>query len=163
MAHLEVPPAPNGGDSGHDSTRSTSERQQTTGNPGFDSNDLRFNFNLPKPLSHNKSVPSFRDERIYHLQVDEGRRSRSHSEPLTREAVKIAQELRRASDLFNTNYEALTPVRKEFNTRRYDKSRRITLGGSGGELLRQEVSQALRANMDMFPGYNPIPPEGTPV
>ena len=156
MDHLES----TAGSSGHNNSRSATEGQETLGVPKNDSNNSRFNFDFHKPLSHNKSVPSFMDERIYYLQVDEGRRSRSHSEPLTREAVKIAQELRKASDLFNTTYETFSPVRRE---RRRDKSRRITLGGSGGEMLRQEVNQALRANRDSFPGFNPIPPEGTPV
>lgn len=136
------------------------EEKQTAKNTENDNDDLHFNFNVPRPLGHNRSVPSFLDERLQYLQVDEGRRSRSHSEPLTREAVKIAQELRKVSDLFNTNYQALTPVRKEFESRRRDKSRRITLGGSQGDSLRHEVNQALRAS-----GYsvNPTPPEGTPV
>ena len=136
------------------------EEKQTAKNTENDSEELQFNFNVPRPLGHNRSVPSFLDERLQYLQVDEGRRSRSHSEPLTREAVKIAQELRKVSDLFNTNYQALTPVRKEFESKRRDKSRRITLGGSQGDSLRHEVNQALRAS-----GYsvNPTPPEGTPV
>lgn len=136
------------------------EEKQTAKNTENDSEDLQFNFNVPRPLGHNRSVPSFLDERLQYLQVDEGRRSRSHSEPLTREAVKIAQELRKVSDLFNTNYQALTPVRKGFEIRRRDKTRRITLGGSQGDSLRHEVTQALRAS-----GYsvNPTPPEGTPV
>ena len=163
MAHLESSPDENY-NSGCDVSWSIAETEQTTGNPENDSSgDLRFNFDSHKPLSYTKSVPSFLGERIHHLQVVEGRRSRSHSEPMTREALKIAQELRKASDLFNTNYEALSPVRREFVSRQRYKSRRITLGGSGGESLRQEVHQALQANMGNFPGYNPIPPEGTPV
>lgn len=163
-AHFEAGLPDQNYNSGRDVSRSTAETEQTTENPESDScNDLRFNFDSHKPLSYTKSVPSFLGERIHHLQLGEGRRSRSHSEPLTREALKIAQELRKASDLFNTNYEAFSPVRKEFVIRRRDKSRRITLGGSGGESLRQEVHQALQANKDNFPGYNPIPPEGTPV
>lgn len=164
MAYLKSSSTADGNhNSGSDVSRSTAEKKQTKGNPDQDGNDLRFNFDLQKPPSYNKSVPSFLDERIFHLQMDEGRRSRSHSEPLTREAVMIAQQLRKASDLFNTNYETFSPVRREFDTKRRGKSRRITLGGSVGESLRQEVNQALLANRDSFPGFNPIPPEGTPV
>ena len=164
MAHLENRSSSQDWKEQAGHSRSNNEGQQTTENPATGSDNLRFNFNVHRPLSHNKSVPSFKDERIYQLQViDEGRRSRSHSEPLTREAAIIAQQLRKASDLFNTNYETLIPERRrEFVRRRWDRSRRVTVGGTGGESLRQEINQALRANGGMF-GYNPTPPEGTPV
>lgn len=105
------------------------------------------------------------------MQAEEldGRRSRSHSEPLTREAVKIAQELRRASDLFITNYELSTSptTKREFSHYRKSSSRRITVGGSGGDALRQELSQMLQSNGDAkrfeFMDPNPLPLEGTPV
>lgn len=127
--------------------------------PGSSSNSHR-------PLRHTSSVPHFgiEERRIHLLQVEEfdGRRSRSHSEPLTLEAVKIAQKLRKASDLFATNYEISSPtVKREFNSYRRHKSRRITLAGSGGESLRQEVNQALAyRDVSML---DPLPPEGTPV
>ena len=124
---------------------------------GTNNDDSRFNFDGHKPLHYTQSAPSFRDERL----LLDGRRSRSQSEPLTRDAVKIAMELRKASDLFNTNY-LLSPVRRSFAKTR-EKSRRITVGGAVGESLRQEVNEALNANMDSFPGYNPVSPEGTPV
>ena len=116
-----------------------------------------------KPLHHTSSVPHFgiEERRIHLLQVEEfdGRRSRSHSEPLTREAVKIAQELRRASDLFCTNYEISSPtVKREFQSYRRGSSRRVTVAGSGGESLRNELHQMLAER-----GLNPLPLEGTPV
>ena len=123
--------------------------------------------NSHRPIHHTRSVPQFgaEERRIHALQAEEldGRRSRSHSEPLTREALKIAQELRKVSDLFNTNYETSSPtLTRGFSYRRY-KSRRVTLAGSGGETLRQELNQML-GNMDpsIFDN-NPLPPEGTPV
>lgn len=117
-----------------------------------------------KPIHHTSSVPHFgiEERRIHRLQVDEfdGRRSRSHSEPLTREAVKIAQELRKASDLFNTNYEVSSPtVKRGFRSYPHDKSRRATL--AGGESLRQEINQVLGNKYASM--WNPLPPEGTPV
>ena len=147
-------------ESHHDVSNSSHHEQETNGNKS--NGDLRFNFNVHKPLQYTKSTPSFvKDERLHFLR-DEGRRSRSQSEPLTREAVKIAEELRRASDLFNTSYEASSPTRRASFKKR-EKSRRITVGGSAGESLRQEVNEAIRANSGSFPGYNPVPPEGTPV
>ena len=123
--------------------------------------------NSHRPIHQTRSVPQFgvEERRIHALQAAEldGRRSRSHSEPLTREALKIAHELRKVSDLFNTNYEISSPtLRRGFSYRR-GKSRRVTLGGSGGESLRQEVNQMM-GNMDrsIFDS-NPLPPEGTPV
>lgn len=127
--------------------------------------------NSHRPIHYTRSVPQFIEERrIHHLQVEEldGRRSRSHSEPLTREAVKIAQQLRQASDLFNTNYEysSSPTTKREFSHYRKNSSRRITVGGTGGEKLRQELHKMLRANgngdVSMFDS-NPLPLEGTPV
>lgn len=123
--------------------------------------------NSHRPIHHTRSVPQFgvEERRIHALQAEEldGRRSRSHSEPLTREALKIASELRKVSDLFNTNYEISSPTLKRGFSYRRGKSRRVTLAGSGGESLRQEVNQMLD-NMDrsIFDS-NPLPPEGTPV
>ena len=123
--------------------------------------------NSHRPIHHTRSEPRFGVEgrRIHALQAEEldGRRSRSHSEPLTREALKIAQELRKVSDLFNTNYEISSPTLKSAFSYRRGTSRRVTLAGSGGESLRQEVNQML-GNMDpsIFDS-NPLPPEGTPV
>jgi len=123
--------------------------------------------NSHRPIHHTRSVPQFGVEgrRIHALQAEEldGRRSRSHSEPLTREALKIAQELRKVSDLFNTNYEISSPTLKSGFSYRRDKSRRVTVAGSGGESLRQELNQML-GNMDpsIFDDH-PLPPEGTPV
>lgn len=116
-----------------------------------------------RPLHHTSSVPQFgiEERRIHRLQLEEfdGRRSRSHSEPLTREAVKIAQELRRASDLFCTIYEVSSPtVKREFQSSRRGSSRRVTVGGAGGESLRNELHQMLAER-----GLNPLPLEGTPV
>lgn len=130
--------------------------------PGSSSN------NSHRPLHHTSSVPHFgiEERRIHLLQVEEldGRRSRSHSEPLTLEAVKIAQRLRKASDLFATYYEISSPtVKREFSNYRRDKSRRITLAGSGGESLRQEVNQALAYRPRDVSMFDPLPPEGTPV
>ena len=123
--------------------------------------------NSHRPIHHTRSVPRFfvEERRIHTLQFEEldGRRSRSHSEPLTREALKIAQELRKVSDLFNTNYEISSPTLKSGFRYRRDKSRRVTLAGSGGESLRQELNQML-SNMDTSTfDDNPLPPEGTPV
>lgn len=142
----------------------------TEGTPG--ELGSRSSSNSHRPIHYTQSVPTFIEERrIHHLQAEEldGRRSRSHSEPLTREAVKIAQELRRASDLFITNYE-LSPsptTKREFSHYRKSSSRRITVGGSGGDALRQELSQMLQSNGDAkrfeFLDPNPLPLEGTPV
>ena len=123
--------------------------------------------NSHRPIHQTRSVPQFgaEERRIHALQAEEfdGRRSRSHSEPLTREALKIAHELRKVSDLFNTNYEISSPTLKSAFSYRRGTSRRVTLAGSGGETLRQEVNQML-GNMDpsIFDS-NPLPPEGTPV
>ena len=123
--------------------------------------------NSHRPIHHTRSFPHFgvEEKRIHALQAEEldGRRSRSHSEPLTREALKIAQELRKVSDLFNTNYEMSSPTLKRGFSYRRDKSRRVTVAGSEGESLRQELNQML-GNMDTSTfDDNPLPPEGTPV
>jgi len=123
--------------------------------------------NSHKPIHQTRSVPHFgvEERRIQALQAEEfdGRRSRSHSEPLTREALKIAQELRKVSDLFYTNYEISSPTMKRGFIYRRDKNRRVTLAGSGGESLRQELNQMLgKMDTSMFEN-NPLPPEGTPV
>lgn len=143
----------------HDGNTSTEPAENGEPKSAKDTNndDSRFNFDGRKPLHYTQSAPSFRDERL----LLDGRRSRSQSEPLTRDAVKIAMELRRASDLFNTNYLS-SPVRKSFAKTR-EKSRRITVAGADGESLRQEVNEAMKANIDSFYRHNPISPEGTPV
>ena len=123
--------------------------------------------NSHRPIHHTRSEPrfGFEERRIHAIQAEEvdGRRSRSHSEPLTRDALKIAQQLRKVSDLFNTNYEMSSPTSKTGFSYRRNTSRRVTLAGSGGESLRQELNQML-GNMDptIFDS-NPLPPEGTPV
>lgn len=143
----------------HDGNTSTEPAENGEQKSAKDTNndDSRFNFDGHKPLHYTKSAPSFRDERL----LLDGRRSRSQSEPLTRDAIKIAMELRKASDLFNTNYLS-SPVRKSFAKTR-EKSRRITVAGADGESLRQEVNEAMKANIDSFYRHNPISPEGTPV
>lgn len=128
--------------------------------------------NSHRPIHYTQSVPKFIEERrIHHLQTEEldGRRSRSHSEPLTRDAIKIAHELRRASDLFNTNYELSSSptTKRDFSHYRKSSSRRITVAGSGGDVLRQELDQLFQSNGNVqsftFKDPNPLPPEGTPV
>lgn len=152
------------------SMNSTEGAAATEENPGYLLAPESSSNNSHKPLHHTRSEPQFlcEEKRIRDLQVEEfeGRRSRSHSEPLTREAIKIAQELRKVSDLFNTNYELVSSptTKREFNSYRKEKSRRVTVAGSGGESLRQELNQVLRAHGD-FSTFDPIPlpPEGTPV
>lgn len=143
----------------HDGNTSTEPAENGEQKSAEDTNndDSRFNFDVHKPLHYTQSAPSFRDERM----LLDGRRSRSQSEPLTRDAIKIAMELRRASDLFNTNYLS-SPVRMSFAKTR-EKSRRVTVAGADGESLRQEVNEAMKANIDSFYRHNPISPEGTPV
>lgn len=143
----------------HDGNTSTEPAENGEQKSAKDTNndDSRFNFDGRKPLHYTQSAPSFRDERL----LLDGRRSRSQSEPLTRDAINIAMELRRASDLFNTNYLS-SPVRMSFAKTR-EKSRRVTVAGADGESLRQEVNEAMKANIDSFYRHNPISPEGTPV
>lgn len=163
MADFEIPGirTANGSMSTNEGSSATDENPGAQLAPGSSSN------NSHRPIHHTRSVPHFgiEERRIHLLQAEEldGRRSRSHSEPLTREALKIAQELRKVSDLFNTNYEISSPTLKRgFSYRRY-KSRRVTLAGSGGESLRQEVNQMLGDRNPSIFDDNPLPPEGTPV
>ena len=162
MADFEIPGirTSNGSMNSNEGASATDENPGTQLASGSSSNSH-------KPIHHTRSVPYFdvEERRIHRLQAEEldGRRSRSHSEPLTREALKIAQELRKVSDLFNTNYEISSPTLKRgYSYRRY-KTRRVTLAGSGGESLRQELNQMLGNRDPSIFEKNPLPPEGTPV
>ena len=117
-----------------------------------------------KPLHYTQSMPIIAEERRNeHLQLYEGKRSRSQSEPLSREAVKIAHQLRRASDLFNISYDV--PTCRSPTTRSgmsaHSKHRRITVSGYDGESLAQEVRQALTATTNECSPASPL--DGTPV
>ncbi|XP_068688920.1 uncharacterized protein [Montipora foliosa] len=138
----------------HDVSNSSHHEQETNGNKSND--DLRFNFNVHKPFHYTKSTPSFKDERLHFLR-DKGRCSGSQSGPLTWKIGEIAEEIRRMGDSLNTSsmYTAFSPTRRA-SIKKREKSRHITVGGSAGELV-------WRAFMDSFPGYNPVPLEGTPV
>ena len=69
----------------------------------------------------------------------DGQRSRSHSAPLTLEALAIAKELQRVSDQFNTKYFQ----KKKSSEHRKDKQRRKTIAAYERASIQQEFDRLL--------------------
>ena len=71
--------------------------------------------------------------------VLDGQRSRSHSAPLTMEALAIAKELQKVSDKFNSSY----MYRKRGNEHRKDKQRRKTVSACERSAIQREFDRSL--------------------
>ena len=71
--------------------------------------------------------------------MDDGQRSRSHSEPLTMEALVIAKELQKVSDQLNFKY----MVRKKGREHRKDKQRRKTVASYQRDSIQYEFDSSL--------------------
>ena len=107
-----------------------------------------------KLLSYTKSSPAFHSMEYLEVQQvqqlgSDGQRSRSSSAPLTREALKVAQDLRKASDNF---------VKAKLGVQATRKRRRITLGSFMSSSIEKEVNQAT-----INEGNDISPLHGTPV
>lgn len=141
MAELQEP------EISHSKTRSE-DSGSSTGKPG----------QQHKPLHLTKSDPSFRGSSpMLNVEEFEGRKSRSQSAPLSIEAVQVARQLKRASDLFHDNY-VLGEKKK------IERRRRLTVSGSHGESLQNDIRMALGLkgiNANRHSLGSPL--EGTPV
>jgi hypothetical protein len=111
---------------------------------------LQLTSNTHKPLHATKSSPAFRSMEYLEVQQAEfeGNRSRSSSAPLSAEAVTVARELRKASDIF---------LKAKSGA---GKKRRRTLASILSPSIEKEVAHAIR-ECDEYPEL-PIY-EGTPV
>ncbi|EDO42915.1 predicted protein [Nematostella vectensis] len=121
-----------------------------------DTNSVTLRIKSPRdktPLHYTKSTPSFRSREYLDAvenSNDEGRRSRSTSMPLSIEAVKVAKELRRVSDIFSQ--EKRWPVRRK---------RRSTIGSYLAHQVQKEVQKSQSGSEENLHYHLPL--EGTPV
>lgn len=72
-------------------------------------------------------------------QLMDGQRSRSHSAPLTMEALVIAKELQKVSDQFNLKY----MYRKKGREHRKDKERRKTVAAYQRDSIQYEFDRSI--------------------
>lgn len=130
---------------------------ESTVTPGHEGNPnqekTKLNLNTHKVLHATKSSPTFRSMEYLetqHLEF-EGKRSRSSSAPMSVEAVTVARELRKASDVFVTS-------RHRGRTRK----RRSTLGSILSPSIQKEVAQAIK-ECEEYPEQGSNSDLGTPV
>ena len=109
-----------------------------------------------KPLHLTKSDPSLRS-RLRHQDPFDGRRSRSQSVPLTAEAVQVAKQLKRASDLFYDQY-----VSSKVTTSVTSYRRRSVASSSQGTISSEVEFFSYRNEITTVTNAGP-PGDGTPV
>lgn len=109
--------------------------------------------NMHKPLTSTKSHPTFRSMDYIavkkNIELEEGQRSRSNSAPMSREAIRIAQNIRTASD----NFANAAKMRK--------RRRRRTLGSFMHSSIEKEMIQLALEEEPDLEAISPL--LGTPV